>query len=91
VAESTFGLDFHQQFGTHLVEESKTAWQGHVQQAEATTAQAPTPPPVPKAANPSALAAQPSAGTGTDASASEVKHTTSGVFEVSLERLRASA
>jgi hypothetical protein len=25
VSESTFGPDFHQQFGAHLVEESKTA------------------------------------------------------------------
>jgi hypothetical protein len=28
-----FGPDFHQQFGTHLVEESKTAWRGPVRQA----------------------------------------------------------
>jgi hypothetical protein len=32
VSASTFGPDFHQQFGAHLVEESKTAWQGRDQQ-----------------------------------------------------------
>jgi hypothetical protein len=50
-----------------------------------------TPPPAPKVANPSTLAAQPSTGTGNDANAPKVKHTTSGVFEVSLEGLGASA
>jgi hypothetical protein len=46
---------------------------------------------VPELANPSALAVQPSAGTGADASVPEVEHTASGVFEVSLEGLRALA
>jgi hypothetical protein len=32
VSESTFVPDFHQQFGAHLVEESKTTWQGRDQQ-----------------------------------------------------------
>jgi hypothetical protein len=59
--------------------------------AEATTAQASTPPLAPEPANPSAPAVQPSAGTGAGASISEVEHTTSGVFEVSLEGLGASA
>jgi hypothetical protein len=59
--------------------------------AKATTAQAPTLPPAPGVANPSASAAQPSAGTGADASAPELKHTASGVFEVSLKGLGASA
>jgi hypothetical protein len=44
---------------------------------------------VPELANPSALAVQPSAGTGADASVPEVEHTASGVFEVSLEGLGA--
>jgi hypothetical protein len=59
--------------------------------AEATTVQATTPPPAPEATNPSASAAQPSAGTGADASALELEHTASGAFEVSLEGLGASA
>jgi hypothetical protein len=33
VSASTFGPDFHQQFGTHLVEESKAAWRGRDRQA----------------------------------------------------------
>jgi hypothetical protein len=59
--------------------------------AEAIMAQATTPSPVPEAANPSASAAQPSAGTGADTSAPEVEHTASGLFEFSLEGLGASA
>jgi hypothetical protein len=59
--------------------------------AEATTAQATTPPPAPEPANPLASAVQPSAGTGADANVPEVEHTASGVFEVSLDGLRASA
>jgi hypothetical protein len=59
--------------------------------AEATMAQAPTPPPAPEVADPSTSAVQPSAGTGANASAPEVEHTASGVFEVSLEGLGASA
>jgi hypothetical protein len=59
--------------------------------AEATTTQALTPPPAPEVANPSASAVQPSVGIGADASAPEVEHTASGVFEVSLEGLGASA
>jgi hypothetical protein len=58
---------------------------------EATTAQASTPPSSAGAANPSASAAQPSAGTDADASNPEVEHTASGVFEVRLEGLGASA
>jgi hypothetical protein len=58
---------------------------------KATTAQATTPPPAPEPANPSASAVKPSAGTGADASVPEAEHTTSGVFEVSLEGLGASA
>jgi hypothetical protein len=30
VSASTFGPNFHQQFGVHLMEELKTEWQGHV-------------------------------------------------------------
>jgi hypothetical protein len=59
--------------------------------AEATTAQASTPPLAPEPANPSASAIQPSAGTGAGPSVPEVEHTTSGVVEVSLEGLGASA
>jgi hypothetical protein len=59
--------------------------------AEATAAQTATPPPAPEPANPSATTAQPSAGTGAGASVPEVEHTASGVFEVSLEGLGASA
>jgi hypothetical protein len=59
--------------------------------AEATTAQATTPPPAPEPANPSASAVLPSAGTGAGVSVPEVEHTASGVFEVSLEGLGASA
>jgi hypothetical protein len=54
-------------------------------------AQASIPPPASEAANPSALAVQPSAGTGAGPSAPEVEHTASGMFEVSLEGLGASA
>jgi hypothetical protein len=54
--------------------------------AEATTAQASTPPLAPEPANPSVWAVQPSAGTGAGANVPEVEHTASGVFEVSLER-----
>jgi hypothetical protein len=32
VSASTFGPGFHQQFGAHLVEESKAAWRGRVRQ-----------------------------------------------------------
>jgi 3-oxoacyl-ACP reductase-like protein len=59
--------------------------------AEATTAQASTPTLAPEPANPSASAIQPSAGTGAGPSVPEVEHTASGVFEVSLEGLGASA
>jgi 3-oxoacyl-ACP reductase-like protein len=59
--------------------------------AKATTAQASTPPLAPEPANPSASAVQPSAGTSAGPSVPEVKHTASGVFEVSLEGLGASA
>jgi hypothetical protein len=59
--------------------------------AEATMAQASTPPLAPEPANPSALSVQPSAGTDASASIPEVEHTASGVFEVSLEGLGASA
>jgi hypothetical protein len=58
--------------------------------AEATTAHASTPPLAPEPANPSASVVQPSAGTGTGASVPEVEDIASGVFEVSLEGLRAS-
>jgi hypothetical protein len=58
--------------------------------AEATTAQASTPPLAPEPANPSASAIQPSAGTAVGSSALEVEHTASGMFEVSLEGLGAS-
>jgi hypothetical protein len=58
---------------------------------EATTAQVSTPPLAPEPANPSASAVQPSAGTGAGASIPEVEHTASGVFEVRLEGLGASA
>jgi hypothetical protein len=55
-------------------------------------AHASTPPLAPEPANnPSASAVQPSAGTGAGVSVSEVEHTASGVFEVSLEGLGASA
>jgi hypothetical protein len=54
-------------------------------------AQASTPPLAPEPANPSALSVQPSAGTDASASIPEVEHTASGVFEVSLEGLGASA
>jgi hypothetical protein len=33
VSASTFGPDFHQQFGAHFVEESMAAWRGYVRQA----------------------------------------------------------
>jgi hypothetical protein len=59
--------------------------------AEATTAQASTPPLVSEPVNLSASAIQPSAGTGAGPSVPEVEHTASGVFEVSLEGLGASA
>jgi hypothetical protein len=59
--------------------------------AEAATAQAATPPLVPEPTNPSPSAVQPSAGTGAGPSAPEVEHTVSGIFEVSLEGLGASA
>jgi hypothetical protein len=59
--------------------------------AKATTTQPPTPPPTLEPANPSASVAQPSAGTGTDASPVEVEHSASRVFEVSLKGLGASA
>jgi hypothetical protein len=59
--------------------------------AEATTAQASIPPLASEPANPSASAVQPSAGTGAGPSAPEVEHTASGMFEVSLEGLAASA
>jgi phage-related tail fiber protein len=59
--------------------------------AEASMAQASTPPLAPEPANPSASAIQPSAGTGAGPSAPEVEHTTSRMFEVSLEGLGASA
>jgi hypothetical protein len=59
--------------------------------AEATTAQASTPPLAPEPANPSISVVQPSAGTGAGVSVPEVEHTASGVFEVSLEGLGASA
>jgi hypothetical protein len=59
--------------------------------AEATTTQAPTPPLALEVANPSSSMVQPSVGTGADASASEVEHTATGVFEVTLEGLGASA
>jgi hypothetical protein len=59
--------------------------------AEATTAQASTPPLAPEPANPSASAIQPSAGTGAGPSAPEVEHTASGMFEVDLKGLGASA
>jgi hypothetical protein len=59
--------------------------------AVSTTAQASTPPLAPEPANPSASAVQPSAGTGAGPSVPEVEHTASGVFEVSLEGLGASA
>jgi hypothetical protein len=55
--------------------------------AEATTAQASTPPLAPEPANPSASAIQPLAGTGAGPSAPEVEHTASGMFEVSIEGL----
>jgi hypothetical protein len=58
---------------------------------EATTAQASIPPLASEPANPSASAVQPSAGTGAGLSAPEVEHTASGMFEVSLEGLGASA
>jgi hypothetical protein len=58
---------------------------------KATTAQATTPLPASEPANPSVSAVQPLAGTGSAANVPEVEHTTSGVFEVSLEGLRASA
>jgi hypothetical protein len=58
--------------------------------AEATTAQASTPPLAPEPANPSASVVQPSAGTGAGMSIPEVEHTASGVFEVNLEGLGAS-
>jgi hypothetical protein len=58
---------------------------------KATTAQASTPPLAPEPANPSASAVQPSAGTDAGASVPEVEHTASGVFEVSLEGMGASA
>jgi hypothetical protein len=59
--------------------------------AEATTAQASTPPLAPEPVNPSASAIQPSAGTGAEPSVPEVEHTASGMLEVSLEGLGASA
>jgi hypothetical protein len=59
--------------------------------AEATTAQASTPPLAPEPANPSVSVVQLSAGTCAGASVLEVEHTASGVFEVSLEGLGASA
>jgi hypothetical protein len=59
--------------------------------AEATIAQASTPPLAPEPANPSASAVQPSAGTSAGPSIPEVEHTASGVFEVRLEGLGASA
>jgi hypothetical protein len=59
--------------------------------AEATTAQASTPPLAQESANPSVSAVEPSAGTGAGANVSEVEHTASGLFEVSLEVLGASA
>jgi hypothetical protein len=63
----------------------------HSAGAEATAAQATTPPPPPEPANPLASAAQSSVGTGVGASVPENEHTASGVFEVSLEGLGASA
>jgi hypothetical protein len=59
--------------------------------AEATTAQASTPPLAPEPANYSVSAVQPSAGTVAGATAPEVEHTALRVFEVSLEGLGASA
>jgi hypothetical protein len=59
--------------------------------AEANTAQASIPPSASGPAIPSASAAQPSAGTGVGPNAPEVEHTASGMFEVSLEVLGASA
>jgi hypothetical protein len=59
--------------------------------AKATTAQASIPPLASEPANPSASAVQPSVGTGAGPSAPEVEHTASGMFEVSLEGLGASA
>jgi hypothetical protein len=59
--------------------------------AESITAQASTPPLAPEPVNPSASAIQPSAGTGVGPSVLEVEHTASGMFEVSLEGLGASA
>jgi hypothetical protein len=59
--------------------------------AEAATAQAATPPLVSEPANPSPSSVQPSAGTGARTSAPVVEHTASGMFEVSLEGLGASA
>jgi hypothetical protein len=59
--------------------------------AEATTAQASIPLLGSEPANPSASAVQPSAGTGAGPSDPEVEHTASGMFEVSLEGLGASA
>jgi hypothetical protein len=59
--------------------------------AEATTAQASTPPLAPEPANLSASAIQPSAGTDAGPSVLEVEHTASGMFEVNLEGLGASA
>jgi hypothetical protein len=63
----------------------------HLVGDEATTAQASTPPLAPEPANSSVPAVQPSAGTGAGANVLEVEHTASGVFEVSLEGLGASA
>jgi hypothetical protein len=62
----------------------------HSAGVEATAAQATNPPPAPEPANSSASASQPSAETGAGVSIPEVEHTASGVFEVSLEGLRAS-
>jgi hypothetical protein len=59
--------------------------------AEATTAQASTPPLAPEPVNPSASAILPSAGPGAGPSIPEVEHIASGVFEVSLEGMGASA
>jgi phage-related tail fiber protein len=59
--------------------------------AEATTAQASTPPLALEPINPSASAIQTSVGIGAGPSAPDVEHTASGMFEVSLEGLGASA